>query len=1017
MSKNPILNNPYQEPQFHYFTREDGTLDYKYPQNGRRLFAPLFLNPNRKTVTQRSAFSYNESAPHEHIINRLRKYIQEWRSADYPHVSEISKTLLKYWFGEDSDKNNTFRLFFAQQEVIESLIWLNEVAFMGKTEGNLGNELQTLLAEANLVPIDGKATLNPEEALPRLAFKMATGTGKTTVMAAFIVYHYFNRKYYKGESIGKRYADKFLIITPNITIKDRLAELQSSHPKNIYLERGLIPKDWRKDFSIDGRLVITNYHSFEPKNLDGNKVGAFDNKLKDGKKVEAKSSFLDIKRKVMPNFSSKDRLLVINDEAHHCYLPRPNSKKNDTDNQVASVWYNAILEIKRHFQLLNVYDLSATPYFLGGSGYPEGKLFDWIVTDFGLIEAIESGLVKIPYLPYKDNNQEQEGSKFKNIYENVKKQLPKSKDTDKIHPNIPSLVADAIEAFYQDYEKSYKSFGDIFSTHPVMIFVCANTAISREIYRYIAGYETQHEEKTIFHKGKYPLFSNIDDYGYKKELRTLLIDSEAINNSNGVINDSFKHTFKKEIQTFKQQSGKHDASESEILREVMNTVGKQGQLGKHIHCVVSVSMLTEGWDCNTVTHIVGLRAFGSQLLCEQVIGRALRRRNYILERYDRQGEVTTDKRKVHQSKFPPEYANIIGVPFDFMSTKGDSERANPRPHTQITPVAERKEEFELFFPNVEKYVIRSYQKPLKADLSKLPPFVLNGKKIVRTTQMSSSFSEKNNEIDNEHLRQSRHQTVIKSLNAHIAKKYIQDKERPDYSIKQSIILENTIREFYFSVQLEEGAFRQLLDNRKDEVLAHIERVLELSNEYDELIHAQMNYYNPFGSTSQIKGIVNRDKAVLYKAQKSHLNYAVTDSDYEQKLLNVLENMPEVKSYFKNLFQSFVIPYKDSQQKWRKYVPDFVALIEQAGKKFHLIIETSAEKTDYLDNKAEKKRYTENYWIPSIALLKDDKEFRKSYEKLEDRHFEWRFLEITDTNNMEKQLQDKIKDSCKEVVER
>jgi type III restriction enzyme len=544
---------------------------------------------------------------------------------------------------------------------------------------------------------------NAADQLPRIAFKMATGSGKTVVMACLICYHYFNRQEYRND---ERFADYFLIIAPGVTIKDRLGVLKvdTNHDatrkekEDYYHIRALAPSAMEQRLQgLNARLVITNYHAFEPKILQGNKRSPFDGKVNlKGEKMETgnKENTTQVIKRVLSGFKQGGRLLVLNDEAHHCYLPKSTAKTTDNEeadeNKKAAVWFSGLRAIAQKFKLQNVYDLSATPYYLQGSGYEAYSLFPWVVSDFGLIEAIESGLVKIPFLPERDNTQvlEQQGNQvipapvLRDLYRNVIEQDPnalprkgqktikseqkksaqkaeekseetneeseqdqtKTKSNKKVPsgeapPKLPALVQGALDQFYKDYEdydkgarSKQETRADLFTAPPVFIVVCNNTTVSKELYKLIAGYELldQSGERKVV-TGRCELFSNYDKTKNTLLERppTLLIDSESLENGNQ-INDDFKKIFATEINLFKRdyirlkgQGSAENITDAEILRELVNTVGQKGKLGAHIRCVVSVSMLTEGWDANTVTHIMGLRAFGSQLLCEQVAGRGL----------------------------------------------------------------------------------------------------------------------------------------------------------------------------------------------------------------------------------------------------------------------------------------------------------------------------------------------------------------------------------------------------------
>ena len=434
-SNNPILNNPYLEPTLHYATvatgPEKGSLDYTQVAADRRIFDPEIQGqsaPTKKKSSQGDIFELNDMASvyGDHLINLLRNEVGKWRNEGYPNTTRISRELLHFWF-LNPERLITKKLFFAQQESVETAVWLNEVADKSNAGQNILNKIKGAQQTVGL---------DPSNHLPRIAFKMATGSGKTVVMACLICYHYFNRQEYRNDT---RFADYFLIVAPGITIKDRLGVLfvdtLNKNPKDIqdyYRVRVLVPQSMEQRLeNLNAKLVITNYHSFEPKTLQGNKKSPFDGKVNlKGEKNDTgnKQDFSQVVKKIMGNFKTGTRLLILNDEAHHCYLP--NSKTKTTDNEEsdenarAAVWFSGIKELSKKFKLQTVYDLSATPYYLNGSGYTAYSLFPWVVSDFGLIEAIESGLVKIPFLPESDNTQELTMPVLRDLYKKVMEQDP-----------------------------------------------------------------------------------------------------------------------------------------------------------------------------------------------------------------------------------------------------------------------------------------------------------------------------------------------------------------------------------------------------------------------------------------------------------------------------------------------------------------------------------------------------------------------------------------------------------------
>jgi type III restriction enzyme len=1026
-SDNPILNSPYDEPKFHYATDADGSLNYNDIRVGRRIFSPdIQVIPTRQG-SQSSIFEVNDFASEygTHIINLCRKEIGKWREEKYPNTTRVTKELLLFWF-ENPERHSTKQLFFAQREAAETAIWLNEVA----EKSNSGQNILNLIRE-------GQQTVSDDttDQLPRIAYKMATGSGKTVVMACFILYHYFNRQEYRNDT---RFADYFLIVAPGITIRDRLSVLfvdtKTKNPADVqdyYHIRALVPQNMEHRLeNLNARLIITNYHTFEPKTLKGNKRSPFDGKVDlAGNKIDTGNieDFAQVIKRTISKFKSGTRLLVMNDEAHHCYLPKSKGKTSDNEeadeNQRAAVWFTGLKELSKRFKLQNIYDLSATPYYLTGSGYVPYSLFPWVVSDFGLIEAIESGLVKIPFLPESDNTQELTMPVLRNLYEHVKDELPRkgqrkqkseaAKEGQKIKeqpPRLPSLVKAALDQFYGHYVEYYQGVRknqeqktNLFSSPPVFILVCNNTSVSKEVYKYIAGYEYfDDKDQLVTVSGAKELFSNYDPVTKKplKKPPTLLIDSNALDN-NDQINEDFKKIFASEIEEFKKdcarlygQGSVERITEAEILREVVNTVGKQNKLGSHIRCVVSVSMLTEGWDANTVTHIMGLRAFGSQLLCEQVAGRALRRMNYFLQGYDKEGNPTDDKRKISVYKFPPEYAHIIGVPFKMF--KGGKTEPPPQSIdlTHISALPERQGKMEIEFPNVVGYRIENYDGEIKHDFSNIENYEIRGDITPIETQLASAFSAEEIQIKIQSVLEKRDQEVVFWLTKELIRFHFSDDEG-SANFQKFNKLKTIVNEWYnkkvILLNIQDQRYKRLLFfEEPKKMVDHIARGINPHVNTTEHVRPVFNYYNKFSSTKHVNGNTTKD---VYATQKSHVNYVVMDSDWEGIAAKTLEELPQVISYVKNQFLGFAIPYV-KEGKDKNYFTDFIVQCKgRDGNIKNLMIEISGFSKD----KAEKKWFVENRWIPAVNALKDKYEYP-----------EWHFIEIAnDIHNIKNQLIEKI----------
>ncbi len=999
---NPILNNPYQEPARHYATDQQGNLDYSTVEAGRRLFVPEVQVMPGKHTGQKEVFAFNEAAASygPHLINLVRREVGQWRAAGYPEATRVTRELLAYWF-PDLEDSPVKKLFFAQREAVETAIWLNEVAGRSNAGTHLLNELRA-----------GQQSVsdNAEDHLPRIAFKMATGTGKTVVMAALILYHYLNRQQYRQDV---RFADYFLLVAPGITIRDRLGVLRAdttadrNYAQDYYHQRKLVPVQYEDVLEgLNARLAIANYHQFEPRTLQGNKRGAFDGKIGvDGKKQEEKEDYAQVFKRLLSGFRPGGRLLVLNDEAHHCYKPldAPGKKKKLADgdetspdeNARAAVWFSGLRELAQRYQLTAVYDLSATPYYLQGSGHKAYTLFPWIVTDFGLVEAIESGLVKIPYLPEKDDTQQLDMPVLRNLYEHVREHLPKmGKATERKEkgaayvekkPDLPQLLTAALDqlvAHYEEYDQGVRERGErrpeLLSTPPVLIVVCNNTGVSKEVYKHIAGYE-YHDPKhgRVVAQGHHEIFSNYRPDGSPRHRPpTLLIDSDALENS-GQVDEEFRRVFKDEIEQFRREYRRlypdrsaDDLTEADLLREVVNTVGRPAKLGAHVRCVVSVSMLTEGWDANTVTHIMGLRAFGSQLLCEQVAGRALRRRHYELVGYDRHGEAVVgttkaDKARITAYKFPPEYARIIGIPFKaFQRGKGGgSGGVGGEEVIPVRALAERSA-LEISFPNLLGYREELGTDTLVPDFAAVGKFELDFSKIPTHTELASAFSGATEDMRlqaHEHLRDNE---VVYHVAREVMRYHFSDinhEPKMEYFGPVRRIVAQWYDECLTLVHQTDPTFKRLVKYWDAQaVAAHIAEAIKVGvPEEERRIRPVPFKYNALGSTRFVHGQTTRP---VFATTKSHVDYVVADTEsWEQICAKVLEDLPEVICYVKNAFLDFKIPYLREGHR-HDYLPDFVARVRTpAGQVVNLIIEVTGMNKD----KQAKKLYTEKYWLPAV----------------------------------------------------
>lgn len=560
---------------------------------------------------------------------------------------------------------------------------------------------------------------------------------------------------------------------------------------------------------------------------------------------------------------------------------------------------------------------------------------------------------------------------------------------------------------YDEYDKGRRErlerSKDLFSPPPVFIVVCNNTSVSKEVYKYIAGYEFEdaNGQKQVV-TGAKDIFSNYDQYNKPlKRPPTLLIDSDALENSDQ-INDEFKKIFAPEIESFKRdyvrlhgQGSVEDITDGAILREVVNTVGQQGKLGAHIRCVVSVSMLTEGWDANTVTHIMGIRAFGSQLLCEQVAGRALRRMNYQLQGYDKEGNATNDGRRVVVEKFPPEYAHIIGIPFKMFKGGSTEPPPPPPPTTHITALVDRESKYEITFPNIIGYRVENNEGKLKYDFSGIESYEIDATRYPTEGTLASPISEHQEKITVKSVLEKREQEIVFALTKELIRYHFSDSEgNPEFQRFGSL---KTIVEYWYSnkvklVGIRGDQYKKLLYFHPPKSIAdHIARGINPERNTTEFIRPVFNHYNKFGSSKYVTGYTTKD---VYKTKRSHVNFVVEDSGWEAKAAKGFEELhPHVLSYVKNSFLDFKIPYvKDGKD--REYVPDFILRVKGASEVVkNLIVEISGMSKD----KEDKKWYVTKRWLPAVNAVRDTFGFD-----------EWDFLEVEeDIRDIKNDLMNKI----------
>jgi len=970
--QNPVINSPFSEPQRHFEFGDRG-ITGKIDE-GRRpssYFVPIAHGRRQTAQLSLEAEWTKDRLRDNELVNRIREKVATWRKGGHAGVTATTARLLDYWNAPERDR----KLFFCQIEALETAIYLNEVASK-YGDAWIGNQLR----EAN------ETGGNPE--LFRVALKMATGSGKTVVMGMLIAWQALNKF---ANPQDARFSDAFLIVCPGITIRDRLRVLWPNHPDNYYRERDVLPPDLLEKLER-AKIVITNYHAFLPR--ERGDAARLTKKLLGSDKTRAFTETPDqVVQRVCRELGNKKGIVVLNDEAHHCYRGRDDAadepklkgddrKEAEQREQEARVWLSGIEAIRNKIGVKVVYDLSATPFFLRGSGWPEGTLFPWVVSDFSLIDAIEAGIVKVPRVPVDDNQMSGTLPTYRQLWETIRTGLPrKGRGTKAVtgDPVLPVELEGAIESLYQNYQKYHKLWEQNADarakglTSPVFIVVCSNTNVSKLVYDYIAGYEkVLARDEVVIVPGKLSLFSNVADGRWTARPTTILVDSQQLESGESMSGD-FKAIASREIEEFKQEYRERfpgrDAAEltdEDLLREVMNTVGKPGKLGEQVKCVVSVSMLTEGWDANTVTHVLGVRAFGTQLLCEQVVGRALRRRSYA----PMTQQIEASRQQVTFEGFPAEYAEVYGVPFSFIPCAGSAKepRMGPIP-TRVQALPERAGSA-ITFPRLVGYRYDLGEDRITARFTDDSKMILSPQQIPTRVEVAPVIGEHViHTIDD--LKKLRDQQVVFLLAKLVLQKFFQDEDEQGNRTPKSWVFPQLL-------QIAGDWYRQCVDC-KDDAFPQLLYFAELAHNAADRIYQSISPQGESGKpllkpilapyewamTTEHVGF-DTTRTVYATRGKCHVSHVVCDTNsWEQKVAQALEEMDEVVSYVKNDRQpGFSLPYTvDGQQ--HDYYPDFVARVNDghgSDDLLNVIIEVTGEKKK---EKEAKVATTRHLWVPAV----------------------------------------------------
>ena len=896
-----IINSPYAEPNRHW--------DYNHSRmafelaEGRRPAGYTIASSTKKQINDPGVFV---EIP---LVNQIRRRVKEWRENGCPGVSGVTKQLLEHWRDPEA---RTSRFFFCQLEAMETLIWLIEAPDSEK----VGIE----------IPGDGGE-------LARICSKMATGTGKTIVMAMLIAWQSLNKISYPTK---KGFANDFLVIAPNLTVRSRLSVLVPAGAQNYYDAFEIVPLSLREQLR-QARVVIRNWHALAWDSAE---------KLKKKRSVDKRGAKSDeaYAREVLGELANSKNFVVINDEAHHAWrVPADNKGISKDEKEEATIWIGGLDRLNAARGISTVYDFSATPFIPSGKNSTSENLFGWIVSDFGLTEAIESGLVKTPRVVIRDDGQLSGDykSKFYHLYNESEVKPSLNKKGASESETLPPLIQEAYALLGVDWLKTAQVWRqEQIRVPPVMITVANTTETAARI-----KYAFDH--KNIL----------VDELC--NAVKTLHIDSKVLE-----LADEYDEGKSEEKSERDATEGDSDTPEAEDapsrklnkkdlalrLRQTVDTIGREGELGEQIQHVISVGMLSEGWDAKTVTHIMGLRAFSSQLLCEQVVGRGLRRTSYDLQ---------------ENGMFAPEYVNIFGVPFAFMphESPSNSEVKPTAPKQRIQPLTE-KSEFEIRFPNVLR-IEQKYKPLLRLDLNKVETLTLDAYDTREIAELAPVIEGRHDvtrlsEIDLETLyAQVRLQSSVFRATLDIFKQ-IQPNWKGDLNSLFSQLVP-VVERFIESEKLEISPPMFVDDKRKRvlvrlnaaKIVNHLAPFIQQENvESYELV---VDINKPIISTADMKAWDTSKPFDAYR--KTHVNLCVYDSRWEKTTAFHLDRSPHVAAWAKNDHLNFEVRYLFDGG-FHKYRPDF--LVRLVNDEI-LIIETKGEE----DQKDRVKREAMREWIRAV----------------------------------------------------
>jgi type III restriction enzyme len=901
-----IVNSPYEEPKYHWrYDRERRLFELA---EGRRPAGYVVASENSRAFDDPGIFI---EIP---LVNKIRPRVKRWRKEGYPGVTSITKRLLEHW--QDAENFARRRFFFCQLEAVETLIWLTEAPAAER----VGIE----------IPGDGGDFV-------RQCCKMATGTGKTIVMAMVIAWHILNKV---ANPQDVRFSKNILVVAPGLTVKKRLEVLNLTAEGNYYEAFDIVPTALL-DKLRQGRVLVRNWHAL---------AWETEKQVRKRKSVDKRGVKSDeaYTREVLGEMANARNLLVINDEAHHAwrvnweaegkYLRQRDLKDSAEE---ATVWIGGLDRLHRSRGILQCYDFSATPFTPSGKKSSEEALFGWIVSDFGLNDAIESGLVKTPRVVVRDDavpDAKTYKSRLYHIYNDPEVKDDLNRRAEPYEP-LPDLVLNAYYLLGHDWREAWKAWRQAgLPTPPVMITICNRTETAARVKHAFDTHRIRIDELCDPERVLHIDSKVLEEAEAKGEPAEPLEVTEDNNNA--------------EEDNMPIERKLTKAEQAELLRQTVDTVGKVGQPGEKIQNVISVGMLSEGWDAKTVTHIMGLRAFTSQLLCEQVVGRGLRRTSY---------EVNPET-----GLFEPEYVNIFGVPFTFLPHESTESGPPPppTPKTLVEPDA-AKARFEIRWPSLVR-IERVFQPLLRVDWANVPPMELDAAQTALLAELAPVLEGKPDvtkisRIELERLAQEfRTQRIIFETARDVF-----DQMQNTWKGSREILLAQLVRlveQFIRSgrISIAPPLFYQDELRRRLIITLNMSRLVQhvfdaVRQENTEQLEPVFDHEHPIHSTGEMRPWYTGKPCE--RTKKSHINVCVYDSTWEASDAFILDDSPAVAAWVKNDHLGFEIPYL-YQGVVHKYRPDFLVRLTSGEM---LILETKGQDSE---QDQVKRRYLDE-WVQAV----------------------------------------------------